>query len=975
METESMRSAWLKKLFVFTAFCLCMTAQAQVNPHTQIRWPANCNNPNMLYNWQNNTCINAVVGPKVDPATQMNWPATCATDQYHVYNSQINSCISTYVTMAAGTTTTLPAGAPATLTVTGTYPTYVLSFGIPTGTPGGSLSYPGVVTDNNNGLNISGGQSMGSPSTPATNYFTGDSAPKHPGTSNSADYYSIICTNTINSYFNGAGSTGLGGTHHYCMDMAGMRWSAPGIDLGTTSSQFGWGAQGWSVQTGIYLPVIANSPGISGAFSIGQTKAGIGDNIASYMYETNYGGAVAGADEGLYALGLAASEAGTVYTGKIVTSTGTGSTSLTVNCAPGTGTDCAFPGDGRYLIDTNNGVISGNVTAKGAPSGFTPGTYTTDVAVTPSTFWCTVADNPGINTPQPTNPALAGVQATSMTWTCNSGPGNTGTPAVNNQICFAGQYHEQSTIDAVSGAGPWTITAKLRHTHERLSWVVAGGPCGTFIEIVANTVPPANGTLPAQTLRYPVDILGAPDAHTLWWRQFTLTGANSNLPTNLHLADTIGGTISNTGGTVTMTAATVTNGNYQFTSYFSQPTITISGTGTAFDGPCTNTAPNASGQLTCTQAASTGVGPVTGATIGIGTSQYGNAAFNLYHGAETLDVQTYTTTPPSVSPNNVTTFALEPNNAAWVAGTDTVEQSHHYALQARLSRETEVVYNPMIFTTNIHQIAASGSGIRGGALTTPANNFSMYYISNGQPATYYNYHGGLVMPPGGVYVEGLMNYGLGMHYAPDPIGMPAIYIGCPYSGCTDPNFNYSVFSLANPAGVNPVNTSNLLFTPNTKTFAWQNGFMDFLSMPIYRPTIQSVANGQPATLKLNAIDSGGVSHATTIAAPLTGAGGFTATLPILAANASLAISPSGTQAWGLNVLVAGTVTVSNAAACTPNGTTCTYTLTRCNANSSTGIGSLSVGTVVPGNSFIINALSPTNTVLTTDLSSACWRIN
>jgi hypothetical protein len=97
-----------------------MTAQAQVNPHTQIRWPANCNQPNMIYNWQTNTCFSGAVA------------------------------------IAAGTTTTLPAGSPATVTQTGTFPNYTLHFGIPTGTPGGSLSYPGVNTDNNQGLTAAG---------------------------------------------------------------------------------------------------------------------------------------------------------------------------------------------------------------------------------------------------------------------------------------------------------------------------------------------------------------------------------------------------------------------------------------------------------------------------------------------------------------------------------------------------------------------------------------------------------------------------------------------------------------------------------------------------------------------------------------------------------------------------------------------------------------------------------------------------
>jgi hypothetical protein len=78
---------------------------------------------------------------------------------------------------------------------------------------------------------------------------------------------------------------------------------------------------------------------------------------------------------------------------------------------------------------------------------------------------------------------------------------------------------------------------------------------------------------------------------------------------------------------------------------------------------------------------------------------------------------------------------------------------------------------------------------------------------------------------------------------------------------------------------------------------------------------------------------------------------------------------------GLAVLVSGTVTVANTAACTPTATTCVYKLTNCAKNASTGIGTLSVGTVSAGTSFVINSLGPTASVLTTDASSVCWQIN
>jgi hypothetical protein len=82
----------------------------------------------------------------------------------------------------------------------------------------------------------------------------------------------------------------------------------------------------------------------------------------------------------------------------------------------------------------------------------------------------------------------------------------------------------------------------------------------------------------------------------------------------------------------------------------------------------------------------------------------------------------------------------------------------------------------------------------------------------------------------------------------------------------------------------------------------------------------------------------------------------------------------GTEAFGFNTLTSGTVTVNNAAACTPSAT-CVYKLTNCAKNSSTGIGTLSVGTISAGTSFVINSLGPTASVLTTDASSVCWQIN
>ena len=77
---------------------------------------------------------------------------------------------------------------------------------------------------------------------------------------------------------------------------------------------------------------------------------------------------------------------------------------------------------------------------------------------------------------------------------------------------------------------------------------------------------------------------------------------------------------------------------------------------------------------------------------------------------------------------------------------------------------------------------------------------------------------------------------------------------------------------------------------------------------------------------------------------------------------------------GSVTLVSGTATVSTTAACAV-GTSCNYSLTNCSKNASAGIGTLSVGTISAGTSFVINSLSPVAAVLTTDASTVCWQIN
>jgi hypothetical protein len=81
-----------------------------------------------------------------------------------------------------------------------------------------------------------------------------------------------------------------------------------------------------------------------------------------------------------------------------------------------------------------------------------------------------------------------------------------------------------------------------------------------------------------------------------------------------------------------------------------------------------------------------------------------------------------------------------------------------------------------------------------------------------------------------------------------------------------------------------------------------------------------------------------------------------------------------TSISGTATLVSGTVTVSSTAACAVSSS-CHYSLTRYATNSSVAIGNLSVGTISAGSSFVINSLTATDTIATTDVSSVSWQVN
>lgn len=78
--------------------------------------------------------------------------------------------------------------------------------------------------------------------------------------------------------------------------------------------------------------------------------------------------------------------------------------------------------------------------------------------------------------------------------------------------------------------------------------------------------------------------------------------------------------------------------------------------------------------------------------------------------------------------------------------------------------------------------------------------------------------------------------------------------------------------------------------------------------------------------------------------------------------------------YGTATLTSGEVTVLTPAACAVNST-CVYKFTNCGANFSRGIGTLALGTVNVGTSFVIESLSSLGSIVTRDQSTVCWQIN
>lgn len=706
--------------------------------------------------------------------------------------------------------------------------------------------------------------------------------------------------------------------------------SRPGLNRGALAVN-STGNPNWTVYKLFSLNLDNYGQGLSNS-SVSEYHRGAGDTIPWYMYAFSNGNATQVDDEGTKALAATTGEgsgpvggAGT-YAGTVTTG-GSGATSIVSTCTA----NCGTQGDGEYLLDLSQPTLSTYATAYTVFSGQTPAKVTINGTTAVSTAWGTLAAD--VKTP-PGNPI--GIGATSETFNVNV---TSGTFAVGSIVCMAGQMHDQAIVTAVGtpSGGVQSVTAPLRQPHQSGSWIMQGPPCGTYLVSTAGI---------GDGQKYPVDVLGAIDSHTLLVAAFD--GSSSNwidyANTLWHLG-TVGATsLSNSGTTVSFSLS----GNQNVDGFYNgAPVITFSGASdSAFNTQCTSVALNFSTQHgTCTIAGLTGTHTAASANAAIGDTASGNGDLTLYPGAQILDVQ---------NASNVVngSFTLESNSAPWTAG-DTVEAEHLPRAIFAGGTVNLTVHNPNIYSVVGVGVVLNGAGINNNSTNTPAG----VSVTNNAPWSNYLNFGGLSVPMNGFQLSGDFNAGLWMRDAPGWGGY-GVHYGPPHSGTADTGYYFIALSADCAAGTFN-QACGMQFWPATNTWTdnkasdvWQFRNLQNWNAAagVYR--VAQTWNGTTRNSgHLVDYDANGDTQDSGVA--LSG---------VCQSNGT---NCPVTSTIGNVTLVAGTATVTTSAACTVSGT-CTYQLTNCGVGGTQGM--LAVGTITAGTSFVINSSS------NTDTSKVCWSI-
>jgi hypothetical protein len=363
-------------------------------------------------------------------------------------------------------------------------------------------------------------------------------------------------------------------------------------------------------------------------------------------------------------------------------------------------------------------------------------------------------------------------------------------------VCFGGNFHEQAAVTAVSGTNGSHITALLRHSHVKGSWVVEGGAACSVIDFDANhTAEPGSGS---HIYDFPFDVVGATDATTLLVAQFFHGAAYQgfwfgNVVFGSSPANRSGGTITNQHGLITIPVDD--NVMHQHPELANQAVVTISGARTAsFNGTCKNLKYLQPGIATCTgnpaHDGDTETGPVQ---IAVGPTPYGNGTATLHRAAEIVDVRNpalLNTDPEHVVDG---TLMLEANHLTNAIGS-TGHVPHAFAEAVTGMRILSTIDNPYSgeYSAGGIQVVMQGEGIRGNPGLS-INSQAALRAVNFAPRTTYAGNGGTAYPPNFLEMAGPFQNALISTYSPYPSGSAGISYGCPPEtpgDCANPNYRY-----------------------------------------------------------------------------------------------------------------------------------------------------------------------------------------
>lgn len=525
-----------------------------------------------------------------------------------------------------------------------------------------------------------------------------------------------------------------GTTINDCHEVTYYR-SAIGADLGNAPVGV-IGGMLWATGSAIRALYQSYSSGITEGLTVAVQNNGVGDTAHS-LQTLSHSGSVGTSDEGT-TNDIQGGEDVNQFRETCVNGCTFGSQAIS-------GTPTSFnleQGDGRPVVDITQGPTTNNICglAAGLATGLENITLCTALAGS-SNAWGTLA---GAVQPNAID-IFSTSYGTVLTFNINI---TSGTFVVDNTkpMCFANQFHDQVLLTSVSTVGSVaTVTALVRRAHAGGSVVMQGPGCGTFFEIVANTT--TVGSVGGSTPRYIVDFIGCTDT-THCQATFFRQGGGATTP---FIANT-GGFNNNLTGSSTVTHLTSTGTTMYFTGVaggaYLQTLTTLNKFNLQFSG-ASDSALNVIGTAcvwitstsgTCTNSGLTGTHVATTATFQLATTTAPYSAINIWNGAEVLDVNDYTLSPPAPGSHGV--LALEPNVINFTPG-DTIAQLNHEAGQFNFLKVKFAAQNPFSLTSGL-TLAMAGTAAQGGGNTTTSN--ALYQETTGSNELFYSDNGGPYIP-------------------------------------------------------------------------------------------------------------------------------------------------------------------------------------------------------------------------------------